>query len=78
MTSSKQAYDYVLKMVNEADTYFAFKCVDNCIAHFGVCFTELKAMKSELIDARCDKWRDVFSKPNIQIKNQNNDHASTT
>ncbi len=73
MTSSLQAYRYVQTMIAEADTYFAFKCVDNCINHFGICFTEMKAMKSELIDLRCDRWRDIFQKPNIQIKTPNNE-----
>lgn len=72
MTSSQQAYHYILSMVNNADNYFAFRCIDLALEEYKACFPELRAMRSELIDARHDKWSEM-RKPNIQIKNQNNE-----
>lgn len=73
MTSSIQAYQYVCYLIDRADSYFAMKICDQAINHFGVCFTELKKQKGELIDRKCDRWHELFNKPNIQIKNQNHD-----
>lgn len=69
MTSPMQAYHFILDSIKRADTYFAFKCVDYNLEHFKSCFPEMRAMRSELIDARHDKWAEIFTKPNIQIKN---------
>lgn len=76
MTSSQEAYDYVATMIEQADTYFAFKCVDYCIEHYKSCFPLLIQLRKNLIDARHDKWTETFQKPNIQIKNQNNESGT--
>lgn len=73
MTSSQQAYSFVVHLIGRADSYFAMKICDEAIDHYGRCFTELKAQKKELIDLRCDRWFELFQKPNIKIKNQNNE-----
>lgn len=73
MTSSQQAYAYVEGLIDKADSYFAMKICDMAIDHYGKCFTELKMQKKDLIDKRFDRWHELFTKPNIQIKNQNNE-----
>lgn len=70
MTSSTEAYNFVLTMINNAENYFAFRCIDLSLEEYKRCFPELRGMRSELIDARHDKWNQM-KKPNIQPKTAN-------
>lgn len=73
MTSSAEAYNYVLASIEMADSYFAFRCIEFMIEEFGKCFTEYKREKRDLIDAKCDRWAIVFPKYPT-LKNQDNEH----
>lgn len=72
MQPNEQAFSYIEAMINSANTYFAFRCIDLAIDEFKTCYTQDRVMRGELIDARHDRFFDVFKKPNIQIKPQTN------
>ena len=61
LTPLTQAYGYVVKIIDETNSYWSFHVVDLAIECFGRSFPEQPEMRKQLLDLRADRWHEKFS-----------------